>query len=219
MLRRFIQSAEALPPQGEFSPEERKALRSNFPGLAARRMSALPLMLGQVTRNTSIAPEDALFFASEFGGAQALEPFLSSFPMASPIGFQNSTQPGAASLVLVARKQPVSGFTPVTGGPETVERALLLTLCSSNQRVHLWGGEEKGTWMTGEGLAAASNFAFCLELSTFEARALGTVTFNTDPVENAVSSPSTEAFTHSILNRRPLCIASASGGIIDISWQ
>ncbi|WOO42324.1 hypothetical protein [Rubellicoccus peritrichatus] len=221
MLRRFIQSVEVFPPADAFSSEERKALRANFHLMAARRMSALPLMLGQVSQQASISPNDEIVFASEFCGTQALEAFLKSFPQASPTGFQNSTQPGAASLVLVARKQPVSGFTPVTGGVETVERALLLSLCSDNETIHFWGGEEKGNWMPEKGLAAPKNFAFYLELSKSDTDALGTLTLTPEPARHTplVETPSTEAFTRAMMDQLSIHFASESGGFIEISWR
>ncbi len=216
VLRRYIHAVEALEPVETLDPEMVRAYRKNFPAMTARKLSHLPLMLGQVTREAAIGPDDELLFVSEFGGVQALEKFLASFPAASPIGFQNSTQPGPASLVLVARRQAVRLFTPVVGADGMVN-ALMLALLADPGPLHLLGGEEHGAWLTEEQLGSSSAFAFYLKLSDEPEGALGSLSWS--PGEAGENDRmTTSAFTCAVLARRNATMGAPGGGRLELAW-
>lgn len=150
----------------EADAEERFGqLKSALPSRTARRMSRLGLMLSHLIEEIGVDAETLVLYASAFGEGRTLETYLSSFPQASPLGFQSSIHPGGVEQALIFRQQPVREFFPITAS-ESLPLALFRTLeqCPHAKRVLLLGGEEHASWLTQKALAAGDNFAFALLL-------------------------------------------------------
>ena len=165
MIRRYVLRAAAAGPfEGEIPADLVRAWARNFSANAARRMTHLGLLLGEVMREFPIAPDAAVVYATTFGETVATGRYLESFPAASPLFFQTSIHPSAIEQVLINRGCPVRELTPLAGQPDLSAQAALTALLTPGERVLLTGGEEVGTWL--RQLDAASNvgFGFALEL-------------------------------------------------------
>lgn len=228
MIRRYVVRAAAAGPfEGEIPAELVRTWARNFPPNAARRMTHLGLLLGEVMREFPIAPEDAVIYATTFGETVATGRYLESFPAASPLFFQTSIHPSAIEQVLINRGCPVRELTPLAGQPDLSAQAALTALLTPGERVLLTGGEEVGTWM--RQLDAASNvgFGFALELSDAPSdHAVGELCWHPerDPAQMAgrAASSAVEGDLHALFfavrDRRPLQCASPAGGEIQLSW-
>ena len=228
MIRRHVVRAAAEGPfEGEIPPEIVRAWARNFSPNAARRMTHLGLLLGEVMREFYIAPDDAVVYATTFGETVATGRYLESFPAASPLFFQTSIHPSAIEQVLINRGCPVRELTPLAGQPDLSAQAALTALLTPGERVLLTGGEEVGTWL--RQLDAASNvgFGFALELSDQPTPdAVGELCWNATPGEaptttRAASSAAVgdlhELF-FAVRGRRAWRGASPSGGEIALTW-
>ena len=229
MIRRYVVRAAAEGPfEGEIPAELVRGWARNFPPNAARRMTHLGLLLGEVLREFSIAPEDAVIYATTFGETVATGRYLESFPTASPLFFQTSIHPSAIEQVLINRGCPVRELTPLAGQPDLSAQAALTALLTPGERVLLTGGEEVGTWL--RQLDAASNvgFGFALELSAAPStHAVGELCWNATrgetghPTGSSASSAGDgdlHTLFHAVRERRPLRCASPGGGEIVLTW-
>ncbi|MGE9295071.1 MAG: hypothetical protein ACQKBV_02115 [Puniceicoccales bacterium] len=216
MIRRAITIATATQPVTTLPPERVKALRKNFSPLAARRLTTLPLLLGEVCRDAHPAPDDEWVFASQFGGSVSLERYLGSFPNPSPLHFQNSIQPGPIDLVNVAQRQPAALLTPIIAGRDVVAEGLLTAMISPAPVVHLTGGEEAEPWTADRALGSPLSYAFYLKLETSADAALGEISFH--PGETTDSGLFAEDFPGVLQRREAITIGLPERGTLRIRW-
>ena len=211
MIERFIHHVRTeLPAANETAATARTRLAEKFPRTALRRMTHLGLMLGSTLDGVPLTPEDALVYASTFAETRALEDFLASFPMASPLLFQTSIHPGGVQQVLIGRQQPIARLWPMAGRARLVEHALLTALIEPAARVAVAGGEERGSWLLEHNVASARAFAFALVLTRERASAVGRIAFLPDaPADDAC--PTLEYFTEALAARRTLHWHGAGG--------
>ncbi|MBC2594378.1 hypothetical protein H5P28_08925 [Ruficoccus amylovorans] len=221
MIKRFITRLAVAEPGRELDPERRKALRKNFGPLAARRMSDLSLLIGEVTDGLEAGADDEWIYASRFGGTQSLERYLASFPAPSPLHFQNSIHPGALDLVSVARRQSSALFSPLCGLETLVADALLAALIAPPETpVHLVGGDEYEHWCTAHSWGGEETFAFYLRLdSAAQEQVLGEVIFTPgEELANAPTAPTLPEFHAALAERRPLAFFTPERGTFRLSW-
>jgi len=219
MTERFIHHVRVeLPPATEAAAEARGRLADKFPRNALRRMTHLGMLLGSTLDGVALTPEDAVVYASSYAETRALEDFLRSFPLASPLLFQTSIHPGGVQQVLIGRQQPVARLWPLAGRTRLVEQALLTALLEPAPRVVVLGGEERGTWLLEQGYASDHAFAFALVLTREQAGALGRVTFAPEPGAVEEACPSLVNWTQTLATRRPLAWHGA-GGRWSIDWS
>ncbi|MBA4136943.1 MAG: hypothetical protein C0518_06465 [Opitutus sp.] len=218
MIERFIHRvATDIPDPAETAATARMRLGEKFPRTALRRMTHLGLLTGSALDGIALTPEDTLVYATTFAETRALEDFLVSFPVASPLLFQTSIHPGGVQQVMIGRQQPVGRLWPLAGGPRLVEHALQTVLLDPAARVVLAGGEERGTWMLELGMAAAQPFAFAVEFTREAAAALGKISF-TPGDENDAPCPTLENFARALPSRMPLGWRGA-GGAWAVTWS
>ena len=227
MIERFLHHVRVeWPSASETAAEARVRLADKFPRTALRRMTHLGLLIGAALAGESLAPDDALVFASTFAETRALEDFLASFPAASPLLFQTSIHPGGVQQVLIGRQQPIARLWPLAGRARLVEQALLTALLEPAARVALVGGEERGTWMLEHHMASATSFAFAAILTRDADGAVGRVTFTSVTsgfVAPALAGsgepcPALDIFAHALAERRPLQWLGA-GGPWQLAWR
>ncbi len=215
MLERYVHHLRVeRPAAGETATEARERLKDKFPRASLRRMTHLGMMLGATLDGVALAPDDALVYATSFAETRALEDFLTSFPAASPLGFQTSIHPGGIQQVLIGRQQPIARLWPLAGRARLVEQALLTALLEPAPRVVLAGGEEKGTWLLEQGMASARAFAFGIVLTSHREGAAGRVTFAPGIGLKDEPCPALGLFADALAERRPLAWRGVSGG-----WQ
>jgi len=214
---RYLHAALAYAPVLQLTDDERKRLRKNFSPIAARRLTALPLLIGELTREANAGPDDEWFFASEFGGSISLEHYLESFPSPSPTHFQNSIQPGALDLVNVTRRQPARQLLPLIGGRTLFAEALFAALLSPADCVHVTGGEEFGEWSSQHRLGAPSTYAYYLRLSRAPSGAIGSISLAPDRVDVPVLPP--EEAAARLGAREPLEARLPGRGVLQLRWK
>jgi hypothetical protein len=213
MTERFIHHLRVeRPAASETAPEARERLKDKFPRAALRRMTHLGMLLGATLDGVALAPDDALVYATSFAETRALEDFLTSFPAASPLGFQTSIHPGGIQQVLIGRQQPIARLWPLAGRVRLVEQALLTALLEPAPRVVLAGGEEKGTWLLEQKIASERAFAFGLVLSREATGAIGRVAFEIGVGLKDEASPALGVFVDALAERCPLAWRGAGGG-------
>lgn len=221
-MHRFIHDLRVeRPPANESAADARERLREKFPRNALRRMTHLGMLVGSALDGMDLRPDDALVYASTFSETRALEDFLASFPMPSPLLFQTSIHPGAVQQVMIGRQQPIGRVWPVAGGARVVEQALLTALLEPAPRLMLTGGEERGTWLLEHGMASDRTFAFAMVLSPERAGAVGVVEFvpatanEPSPATGGRSDdqtcPSLASFADALADRRPLAWRGSTG--------
>jgi hypothetical protein len=218
MIERFIHHLKVeLPAPDEDAAKARIRLADKFPRNALRRMTHLGLLAGSVLDGLPLGPEDALVYASTFAETRALEEFLTSFPAASPLLFQTSIHPGGIQQVLIGRQQPIARLWPLAGCTRLVEHALLTALLEPAGRTVLIGGEERGTWMLENKMAAARPFAFAALLTREANGAIGRVAF-TRGNSTEEACPSLENFALALDARQSLTW-TGSGGTWNLQWS
>ena len=192
-----------LPSLGEDAAGARARLAEKFPRTALRRMTHLGLLTGSVQDGVELKSEDALVYATTFAETRALEDFLTSFPTASPLLFQTSIHPGGVQQVLIGRQQPIARLWPLAGRARLVEHSLLTALLEPADNVVLVGGEERGSWMLENGMAAERPFAFATVLTRDKAGALGQITFTAGNQPDE-ACPTLEKFALALAGRHAL---------------
>jgi hypothetical protein len=218
MIERFIHYVGVdRPDPAETVTAARERLREKFPRTALRRMTHLGLLVGSALEGVTFGPDDALVYASTFAETRALEDFLASFPAASPMLFQTSIHPGGVQQVLIGRQQPLARLWPLAGRSRLLEHALLTALLEPAQRVAVAGGEERGTWMLEQKMAAVRPFAFALALTREANGAVGRVAF-TPGAGLDEPCPPTEEFARALAERRSLGWTGA-GGAWRLEWR
>ena len=167
MIERHLHfSRVERPPPDETAAGARQRLADRFPRTALRRMTHLGLLAGAALDGLTLGAEDAIVYATTYAETRALEDYLLSFPLASPLLFQTSIHPSAVQQVMVGRQQPVGRFWPVTGRARLVESALLTALLEPAGRVVLVGGAERGSWLLAARMASGEAFAYALLLTS-----------------------------------------------------
>ncbi|GHB90742.1 hypothetical protein [Cerasicoccus arenae] len=217
MNKRYITHASSRLPVRELTEDERKLLRKNFSPLAARRLTSLSLILGDLTKDAPASPDDEWIFASSYGGSISLEQYLRSFPNPSPLHFQNSIQPGPIDLVNVARQQPARQLIPLIGAENLLGEALLTALISPVDTMHLIGGEEHTNWAADHQLGSQTTYGFYLRLSTAPQNTIGELTF--EPNTPPPSPLSTEDAIPLLDARKPLAFTLPERGVIRLQWS
>ncbi len=147
-------------------PEAFAALKSEFPGRSARRMTRLGMQLSHVLRELAIDESCSLVYATSYSETCAIEKFLESFPFPSPQAFQTSIHPSGVEQFLIQNKQPITEFFPIAGEDDLLFRSLETAQLCQSETIILCGGEERGTWLTDLGVSCQTNYAWALELST-----------------------------------------------------
>lgn len=224
-LHRYVKRASA---EGIFDapiPEaELRAWMGNFPPNVARRMTRLGLLLGHALRDFSVAPEDAVVYASTYGETNATERYLASFPAASPLFFQTSIHPSAIEQVLINRGWPVRELTPLAGRPAVAAQAALAALLTPGARVFLTGGEEIANWLSEIGASSKVAFAFALQLDADpdEGETIGELAWLPGAESNG-AAPGPEAdelpvLFRAIKERRAARWPSPAGGAVTLTW-
>lgn len=176
MTERFIHFVRTeLPPADETAVTARTRLADKFPRTALRRMTHLGLLLGSALDGAPLGPEDALVYASSYAETRALEDFLASFPLASPLLFQTSIHPGGVQQVLIGRQQSIARLWPHAGRGRLLEQALTSALLEPAAHVAFAGGEERGSWLLDAGMASSVAFAFAVVLNREPDNALGRI--------------------------------------------
>jgi hypothetical protein len=217
MTERFFHHLRVeFPADTEIAAGARTRLADKFPRVALRRMTHLGLLVGSVLDGTTLEANDALVYATTFAETRALEDFLTSFPAASPLLFQTSIHPGGVQQVLIGRQQPIARLWPLAGRARLVEQALLTALLEPAPRVALVGGEERGTWMLDQGMAAPRSFAFAVILTHEPAGAVGRVAFTPGLSLDEVG-PNLENFACALAERCPLAWCGG-GGTWTLEW-
>jgi len=216
---RFIHHLRVeLPPATEAVAEARARLGDKFPRTALRRMTHLGLLLGSALEGVTLGPEDAVVYASSYAETRALEYFLGSFPLASPLLFQTSIHPGGVQQVLIGRQQPVTRLWPLAGRSRLVEHALLTALLEPAPRVVVLGGEERGTWLLEQGYASDRAFAFALVLTRDPEGAVGRVSFTASSGATDEACPTLPALADALSARQSLAWHGA-GGEWSVTWS
>ncbi|MFA5262817.1 MAG: hypothetical protein WC378_03260 [Opitutaceae bacterium] len=164
MHKLFIKALHTEDPGREEPAATRDRLKAFFPPGSVRRMTQLGLMVGYSLEKIGGLSCEPMVYASIFGEGRSLEAYLDSFPDASPTLFQTDIHPSGAQQGLIARKQPVTTFIPLSGGPHLAGQALINALLCPEPTVMLCGGDEKGTWLSEHGAASDVGFAFALAL-------------------------------------------------------
>ena len=219
MLERHIAYARVeRPDPAETASDARHRLADKFPRTALRRMTHLGLLTGAALDAVALGAGDAIVYATTFAETRALEDFLMSFPAASPLLFQTSIHPSAVQQVLIGRQQPVSRFWPVTGRLRLVESALLTALMEPASRVVLAAGEERGTWLREQSMAADQPFALGLVLVSDPAGASGRIRFEPrdDPPDGPC--PTLPELAESV-GRRCALRWRGAGGEWSLEWR
>lgn len=207
-----------MPAADETAAGARTRLAEKFPRTALRRMTHLGLLVGSALDGQPLGADDALVYATTFAETRALEDFLTSFPSPSPLLFQTSIHPGGVQQVLIGRQQPIARLWPLAGRTRLVEQALLTALLEPAPQVALAGGEERGTWMLEQGMAAPRPFAFAALVTRERAGAVGRVAFVPAPATIPDEPcPSLEDFAAALSSRRPLGWRSG-GGTWTLEW-
>ena len=222
-LRRYLKKASAEGTFETFADADVRAWMANFPPNVARRMTRLGLLLGHTMRDFSIAPDDAVVYATTFSEAMATERYLGSFPAASPLFFQTSIHPSAVEQVLINRGWPVRELTPVAGRADLAAQAALTALLTPGERVFLTGGEELGSWLAEIGASSPIAFSFALQLDRERGEnALGELTWTPAVERNGASAAESNGelpdLFSAIKERRAACWPSPAGGEVALNW-
>lgn len=219
MLERWITALRTEDAGLEEPAATRERLKPLFPRNATRRMTQLGLLVGAALEPLAPAGDDTIVYASVYAETRALEDYLDSFPAASPTLFQTSVHPSAVQQGLIARRQAVREFLPLTGGAGLVAQALEVALLAGSPRVLLCGGEERGTWLLDHGKASPRSFAFALALTSGPAPGpvLGRLALTSDP--GAGGSLGLEEFFDALAARRTFDGGIAPERRLTLDWS
>jgi len=216
MTERFVHQLEIEYPGAETPAETRERLREHFPRGSLRRMTQLGLLVGRVLEPMKLQGDEAVVYASAYGESRTLEEYLASFPTPSPTLFQTSIHPSAVQQALIARQRGLRQFYPLTGGRLLGSHALQTALQIQASRTVLCGGEERGSWLLGHGVASEVSFAFAFDLSSDPARAIARIRLEPGPdAGSALSLP--ELFYH-LRDRLALRRVIAPGLNLALEW-
>jgi len=163
--RLTIEAVEYVDGGSGFAADARARLKGEFPGRSARRMTHLGMLVGLCLQKMDVERTVPIIYASAFGESESLEKFIDSFPQASPALFQSSIHPSAVEQGLIARKQPVNRFYPITSDTNLFGQALENCFLLGEENVILLGGEERGDWLCPFRLASDVSFAFGMRFS------------------------------------------------------
>jgi hypothetical protein len=217
VTERFIHAVIVEDPGDEEGAATRRRLQDAFPRGAPRRTTQPGLLIGSVLAPIGPRADDALVYASTYAEDRALEAYLASFPEASPTLFQTSIHPSAVQQALIARRQPIGEFLPLTGRRRLVAHAVQAALLAPAPRVILCGGEERGGWLQAAGAASAGTFAFALALTAYPSGARGTLGLAASAGEEGeLELPE---FFAALRDRRPLRRAAAPGLEVILDWR
>jgi hypothetical protein len=184
ITKRYIRSVSTLGPHTELDLEYRKHLKSNFSGSAARRMTDLALLVGEITKDAQIDRSDTVVYATTYSESRCLEKYLESFPNPSPLGFQNSIHPSGIEQVMIARKHPLDELVPLAGREQILGSALNAAFCSDKPKQWLVFAEERSTWLTDIGYASEAFFAGLIELGLEAEDSIGSVAMDGAATKN-----------------------------------
>jgi len=140
------------------------ALKAEFPGRSARRMTRLGMQMTHVLKDLGIGERCSLIYATSFSETCTIEKYLDSFPFPSPQAFQTSIHPSGVEQFLIQQKQAITEFFPLAGQDDQLFRALETALLCQTDQMVLCGGEERGTWLGDTGVSAEANYAWALSL-------------------------------------------------------
>jgi len=202
-------------------PDALAALKAEFPGRSARRMTRLGMQMSHVLRGMSLSEESSLVYATRFSETQTIEKFLGSFPFPSPQAFQTSIHPGGVEQFLIQNKQSIREFFPLAGGTDLLFRALQTAMLCRGSRIIICGGEETGTWLQEAGASSESNYAWALEL-TGAAKASENVLGRLTWIELAGAEGASELlpdFFTALQNSKPYRYRSAEGSELELNWS
>lgn len=200
-------------------PEALAALKADFLGRSARRMTRLGMQMSHVLRELPITTACSVVYATSYSETCAIEKFLDSFPYPSPQAFQTSIHPSGVEQFLIQRKQPVTEFFPLAGGEDLIFRALSTTLLCQGSEVILCGGEERGTWLCKDGVSSEISFAWALSVSTqASSDSIGSVEWH-GLAEAEGDATVITGFLAALKLRAAYTYTSPSGGKLEVMWS
>lgn len=202
----------------ESIPDDAEALKAEFPGRSARRMTRLGMMLSHVLRQLDVKEPSAVVYATSYSETCTIEKFLDSFPYPSPQAFQTSIHPGGVEQFLIQNKQSITEFFPLAGGKDLLLRALATALLCHGENIILCGGEERGTWLREKGISSEASYAWALELSVAKsANSIGSICWQglTDVEAGFDLIPQ---FIAALKAAKPYHYAPEGAGKLEISW-
>jgi len=202
-------------------PEALAALKAEFPGRSARRMTRLGMQMSHVLRGMSLSEGSSIVYATRYSETQTIEKFLGSFPFPSPQAFQTSIHPGGVEQFLIQNKQSIREFFPLAGGTDLLLRALQTALLCRGSRIIICGGEETGTWLQEAGASSESNYAWALELTRKENApedVLGRLTWD-KLAEAEGSCELLPDFFTALQYSKPYRYLSAEGSELELNWN
>lgn len=215
MLSRPIHSCHTLELPDTADPQTLAPLRATLPA-TVRRVTIMGLMVAWLTRQLSLSPDVAVIYATQYSEAHALERYLESFPLFSPLLFQTSIHPGAIQQVWIARKTPLQRLHPISGGTHIVASALQNALLCDAKQVLIIGGEEQSSWLHQHHIGSPNAFGFCLELGPQHTTGgIGTLSLKE---ESTGTSPPLLNFTKHLAAKEDIPIADPNGGHYHLHW-
>lgn len=220
MLERHITALRTDDAGTEDAAATRERLKAAFPPGAARRMTQLGMLMGNLLNDLAPAEGDTLIYATQYAESRTLETYLESFPSASPIGFQTSIHPGAVQQGLIRRAQPIGEFFPMAGSGALIGQALLAAFLAPATRTLLCAGEERGTWLASIDGASERAFASVLSLSATPpdgASAPGRITLEPAAEPHAALEPA--AWFALLHTRQNFSGVIAPGWRATLSWR
>lgn len=202
----------------EDNGEGLEALRNEFGGRAARRMTRLGMMMSHVLKQMPIQEGSSLVYATTFSETCAIEKYLGSFPYPSPLMFQTSIHPSGAEQYLIQNKQAVREFYPLAGGNDLLVRALECIQRSMGETLVLCGGEERGTWLRKASASSEVNYAWALELSHEDTGAQGSISWQ-DGGSFSRSADLLIRFLESLVSREHVYFECEGTGYLELDWR
>lgn len=189
------------------------ALKASVPRSAARRMTALGLLVHAVLEGRPLCAETTIVYQTAYSESRMLERFLTSFPDPSPLAFQASIHPSAVEQSLILRRCPVARLFPVAGRDGLFGGLRILR--RSRSPAILVGGEECGEWLPRFGLAGEETFAWAVTSVSTPAQAEGILRWAPDG-----SGPREPAPFHEALRDRREWQWSVPGrGSLSLLWR
>ena len=217
--RYIIEDAHAIEGGNDLVAEARAKYKETYPSRVARRMTHIGMMTGLCLKPLSYDQNTPIVYASVFGESQSLEAFIDSFPGASPLHFQRSIHPSAIEQTLIANKQPINRFYPITSDFNLAGQAIESPLISDSDRSILVGGDERATWLCEHELASHTSFA-CSLLVKKTGEGIGSITIGDELPENCESECTLSQLARAIQEHSALQIPSYSfNRWIHVSWE
>jgi hypothetical protein len=199
--------------------ESLAALKAEFPGRSARRMTRLGMQMTHVLRDLPVDRRCSLVYATSYSETCTIEKFLDSFPYPSPQAFQTSIHPSGVEQFLIQNQQPVTEFFPIAGGDDLILRCLSTAQLCQSEDVILCGGEERGTWLCKDGVSSEVNFAWAVAVSEADRTdSIGSIEWQ-GMAEATGDGAVIAQFLDALKNRTAYTYTSPNGGKLEVNWS